>query len=226
MNKISLYVFLVLLYLGLSKGLSPSEQKNEYIVNSDVLAASFQGSPISVILLDTFQAGLVIKTYYLKIKLVKVFQSPKIIVVRTTKQYWKEVRNFTGMSIFRRDNNLVESMLPLPPGSLFIGHSGFGKWVFADSGERVWKFHKAYRNYPRLLLWGDFRPTQKFLKVMNVYIKNNEPFHGLNDEFGINGELSKKSLSLLIDQTRQKHITLKEHLKKYIAVPSWNNKGT
>lgn len=226
MNKISVYVFLVLLYLGLSKGLSPSEQKNEYIVNSDVLAANFQGSPLSIILLDSFQAGLVIKTYYLKLKLIRVFQIPKIVVVRTTSEYWEEVRAYAGMSIFRRDNNLVESMLPLPPGSLFLGHSGFGKWVFTDSGERVWKFHKAYRNYPNLLLWGDFRPTRKFLKVMNVYKKNNKPFHGLKKEFGLDGKLSKKNLSLLIDQTRQKQTSLQEHLKKYLAVPSWKPKGT
>lgn len=226
MNKISLYVFLVLLYLGLSKGLSPSEQKNEYILNGDVLAANFQGSPISILLLDTFQAGLIIKTYYMKLKIFRVFQSPKIIIVRTTKQYWKEVRNYAGMSIFRRDNNLLESNLPLPPGALFIGNSGFGKWVTSDAGERVWEFHRAYRNYPELLLWGEFTPNFKFYKVMNVFKKNNEPFHGLNNEFGLNGEISQKSLSQLIDQTRHRKINFKKHMEKYYTFPPWEAKGS
>ena len=69
------------------------------------------------------------------------------------------------MSVFRRKDPSQEgigSTLPLPPGALYVGDLAFGRWVYRDSGEKVWKFHRAYRNFPQFLGWKDFSPNIEF----------------------------------------------------------------
>ena len=52
MNRIIVYCFLLLLYLTLSKSLSPSELGINYLNNKESLSTLVPGSPVSVILTD------------------------------------------------------------------------------------------------------------------------------------------------------------------------------
>ncbi len=230
MNKFSLYILLILIFLGLSKGFSPSEQKTDYIINDRVLSHLFQEAPLSLMLLDTFQAGLLIKTYYLKLKIIKPFQVPHTIIVRTSKKFWKKIKAYKGMSIFRRKDQqlqkkpILESTTPLPPGSLYIGDPGYGTWVYADSGKKIWRFHKAYRNFSEVFHWGDFRPNFEFYKTMRIHQENNRPFFGFQNEFGEKGIVTLKQIQPMVDQTKVEKIQFKKHINKLILIPPWKTK--
>jgi hypothetical protein len=102
MNKISLYTLLILLFLGLSKSFSPSSQKTQFVVNEQVFASMFQGAPVSLVLLDAFQAGFLIKTHYLKFKFIHGFKQAETVVVRTNPTFWKKHQSNIGMTLFRR----------------------------------------------------------------------------------------------------------------------------
>lgn len=226
MNKISLYTLLILIFLGLSKSFSPSEQKTEHIVNDRVLSFFFSGSPLSIILKDTFQAGFLIKTYYLKLKVVHGFKAPEEIVVRTTEEYWDNLQDKIGMSIFRRkeiDN--VESTIPLPPGSLYLGDPSYGRWVYENSGQRIWRFHRPYRKkFPTIFGWGDWRPTYEFYKRIQVSETSNTEFKGLHKEFGTDGSITKKNYSAVEDQTRRTRLKFRKTMASFFWIPPWNKK--
>ena len=66
MNKFILYGILLLVYLGLSKSLSPTEFGVKYINNDEALAEIINGAPVSVILTDIHSTGFLIKTFYHK----------------------------------------------------------------------------------------------------------------------------------------------------------------
>ena len=247
LNKISLYVLLVLIFLGLSKSFAPAEKKTVFIANKEYLSIHYSGAPLSVILIDSFQTGFLIKTFYQKYKIFHGFKSPEIVTVRTSKNFWNETKSFQGMSLFRRaEKNNEESYTPMPPGSLYIGDPSFGRFE-NKSGEKLWKFHRAYKHYPEVFFWGDFRPTYAFFKTGFLHQKNDSPYYGLNNEFGENGIVTKEVLHKLIDsgsnlkrasyernktylnnsqlkQIKRRHIqkkNLKEHIKQFFKLPKW-----
>lgn len=222
MNKISLYTLLILIFLGLSKSLSPSAQKAIYIQNEKVYSGLFQGAPLSLILVDMFQAGFLIKTYYMKFKIVHGFKQSETIITRTSKKYWTANKDKIGMSLFRRyERDNRESVVPMPPGTLYIGDPAFGGWKFRNSGKREWYFHRAYRHFPFQFFWDDFRPTYEFYEKLQIYLKNEKPFFGLNQEFGTKGSItSHLNENSPYKREDQEYIFL-EHLSDYIDVPPW-----
>ena len=70
MNKLILYGILLLVYLGLSKSLSPGEYGIRYINKKEDLIDLIPGQPVSAILADMHSTGFLIKTYYQKYKIV------------------------------------------------------------------------------------------------------------------------------------------------------------
>ncbi len=68
MNKISLYILLILIFLAMSKSFSPSSQGAPFVVDERVYSNFFQGAPLSVVLVDSFTTGFLIKTYFHKYK--------------------------------------------------------------------------------------------------------------------------------------------------------------
>ena len=225
MNRISLFTLLILLFLGLSKSFSPSEKKTDYIVNERVLRHYFKSNdPISLILLDAFQAGFLIKTYYLKLKVVHGFKTPNTIVVRTSKKFWEKHEAHIGMSIYRKMSKKTSpSTVVLPPGSLYIGNSAFGRWQYHDSGEKYWYFYSAYRNFPSIFQWDTFRPSQAFYQAIVQHLKNELPFFGLHSEFGTEGHITKKILKNRIDQTIKEKVNFKDIWRTYITLPPWES---
>jgi len=225
LNKLSLYTLLILLFLGLSKNFSPSEQKTPLIPNEKVLGHYFVGAPLSVVLTENFQIGFLIKTYFMRLKVVHGFKSPEETIVRTSKEFWEKNKANIGMSIFRRDENKQEeSTIPQPPGSLYVGNLAFGRWGYANSGEKVWKFHKPYQHYSNIFGWLDFTPNFEFYKKMKIHLKNEQAFYGLNNEFGANGSITQKAFKERIGTNEFEKLTLKQFFKKFIKYPTWDHR--
>ncbi|MCO4792428.1 MAG: hypothetical protein KC493_01855 [Bacteriovoracaceae bacterium] len=222
MNKISLYVLLILIYLGLSKSFSPSEQRIPYIINEKVYANFFRGTPLSVMLIDSFQTGFLIKTYFQKYKVFHGFKSPEIVTVRTSPEFWNRNLKNLGLSLFRRyDGPNNTSTTPLPPGSLYIGNLAFGSWHYKNSGKKVWRFHRAYRHFPKIFAWREFNPSFEFFERMKIHIQHQQPFYGLENEFGEKGSVTSLTFNNSNDKTPEGRNKLSKHLKKFFHIPVW-----
>lgn len=225
MNKISLYTLLILLFLGLSKSFSPSAQRTTFVQNEQVFPGLFSGAPLSLILIDAFKAGFLIKTYYLKFKIVHGFKQPEFLIVRTNKKFYEKNQNNIGMSLFRRyERNSKESTTPLPPGSIYVGDPAFGGWKYHNSGQRLWHFHRVYRHFTRQFFWGKYRPTYEFFEKIQIHLKNETPFYGLNNEFGTEGTITNELFKNSPYRIRANDINFLDQLGKYIAIPQWSNK--
>ena len=110
MNKISIYLLLILTYLGVSKSFSPSKDETLYIPNEHALPSIFKGSPTTVILTDIMEVGLIMKTYIQKYLVIKRFEEPRYITVRTNNEYWE--KNIRHLLYFFCDNSPLAFLLP------------------------------------------------------------------------------------------------------------------
>jgi hypothetical protein len=217
MNKIALYILLVICYLGLAKSFSPTELGVSYITNREDLSLLANDAPVSVILTDMHSTGFIIKTHYHKYRVVYGFKAPDEIVVRASKKLTLENKKYIGMSVFRRNSrDLVDNFTPLPPGSLFVGDPAFGRWKMTNSGTKRWYFYRSYRSLPKLLRWGKFKPNIDFYNKVKAFIGQNKPFFGVNNEFGSMGSITKKEFPDYFDKNRIKNISFKKLMLDYI----------
>ncbi len=222
MNKLSLYVLLILLFLGLSKSFSLSSQQTVFVPNINVLPSLKNGAPISLILVDMYDAGFLIKTYYLKFKVIHGFKSAETLVVRTHVKFWEENKNNIGMSLFRRhERDEKESTVPLPPGSIFIGNQAFGSWKYHDSGKKIWQFHKVYRHFPKSFNWQEFRPSYDFYQSLKVHEENSTAFYGLANEFGTAGTVTEKMSMGSLSKRTKETISIYNYFTTYFKLPKW-----
>lgn len=223
MNKISLYTLLILLFLGVSKSFSPSVQKTSFIQNEQVLSSISPGAPLSILLIDAFEAGFLIKTYYLRFKIVHGFKTPEFLVVRTNKKYYQANKKNIGMSLFRRyERKKKESTIPLPPGSIYVGDPAFGGWRYVNSGERQWHFHKVYRHFSHQFFWGEYRPSFEFYQRIKTHMKSETAFYGLHDEFGTDGKITENLFKNSPYRKKNEVRDFLDQLKRYISIPSWS----
>lgn len=222
MNKISLYIFLILIFLGLSKSFSPSVIKTYHMKDVNVFADDLKEENFSIFLLDTLRTGFMIKTYFLKLKIIHGFKPAEYYTVRTTKKLFYHYKTYLGMSLYRiGEKSQSQNSTPMPPGTLFVGNPAYGHWKNHDSGQRFWQFHRAYQRFPQMFYWGDFRPSYQFFKNTQAAIKNQIPYLGNNHEFGINGIVTKENLKIQNEESSYIKIKLKRYIKKYITLPPW-----
>lgn len=221
MGKISLYVLLILIYLGLAKSLRPDERRYYFkgYESLDKSAELFR-PPTSVILLDSYSEGLMLKTYILKLRFIRVFSDNRDVTIKTSYKFWEQNAPNIGMSILRMDEGQERAdTTPLPPGSYFIGSFTFGSWRLLNSGERVWKFHRSYRDLPELLGWGKWRPTKEFYKKILIHRDQKLPFYGPNYEFGTEGSITKANLKRSNESKIFKKEKFMAHLKNLFSLP-------
>ena len=225
MNKISFYILIIFVFLGLSENLSPSKNKIPSLISIGNFNYNFKGAPLSLILLDSFESGVLIKTYYHKYKVVYAFKDFEIIVVRVSQKFWKKNLKNHKMSLFRRkeEGEALETV-PLPPGSLYIGDLRYGKWNVTNSGTKKWSFYNIYKHLPNVLLWQNFVPSFEFYEKMVIYKRNKKKFYGLNNEFGTNGSLLKKSKKIKKEKD-DLLVVLGRVLKRYISFPPFRRKN-
>ena len=215
-NKVIIYVSLIFLYLGLSKSLSPSELGISYVNNQKSLSEIVRGQPLSVVLVDVHSTGFIIKTYYHKYRIVYGFQTYEELIVRVSRNFMQKNMNNIGLSIMNRNNNGEVNFTPLPPGSVFIGDTRFGRWVRNKNNDEVkWIFHHAYRFLPKYLGIQDFKITFKFFEEISQSISNNKEFYGFNDEFGNKGEITKKYFPSFFKKKKANTDDLKLYMKNY-----------
>jgi len=219
-KQFSLYILLVLIFLGLSKSFSLSEKGTKFISNEHIYAHHFEGSPLSLILLDTFETGFLIKTYFHKYKIVHGFRPSKIKIFRVSASYYKKSNRYLGMSLFRREElEQIVDTLPLPPGALYIGDRSYGRWQQDDSGLKKWKFYRAYRDFPNLFIWGNWKPSLKFYQMMNIFKKNENPYYGLHHQFGRDGSVVTKNYTWAFHQ-EAKAIDFIQYIEKFFNIPT------
>ena len=219
MNKIFSIIFLVLLYLSIWP--VKSQKNTFYVAHQGHFSNMFHDEndrPIDVILKDTFQTGFLIKTYYMKFKVIYGFRDPEDITVRTSKHFFFANDPNREMSVFRRSErkDSPDGFVPLPPGALFIGDPAYGYWETEESGESRWRFLRGHKKFPEYLNWGDFRPTRNFSQILETHKNEGKAFYGINNEFGTEGMASgeKKNLSQKITQN-----FLKKRLEKFLFIP-------
>ncbi len=216
LNNVVIYILLLLVYLGLSKSLSPSEYGVNYVHNTESLSKLIGAGPASVILTDIHSTGFIIKTYYHKYKVVYGFQSYEEIIARVSGQFNDKNQKNIGLSIFRRYQDERITDTPLPPGTIFIGDRNFGSWRKNQDKDKVWKFYRVYRHLPSYLGWGEFTPTYSFYQEALVRENNNKPFYGFNDEFGFENELTKKYYPQYFQRNKERKIDFKGFFKDYL----------
>ena len=227
MRSLSLYIVLVLAYLGLSKSFSLSNQATAYIFNEQVYSNFFLGSPLVVVLAEQFKTGFLIKTHFHRYLVIHGFKDPEEIVVRTHRKHFEDSKKFVGLSIFRRsENSEIESSIPLPPGSLYLGDARFGRWKRSNDGKRRWFFHRAYKNFPKTFGWNDFRPSKDFLFKVQEAEKIEQPFFGEQGEFGPQGKITLASLIKKNKTDQNSYRGIRNLFQQYLQVPPWKIKNS
>lgn len=215
MYKFFLYSMLMIIYLGLAKALSPSEIGVHYLQNERGFAKLVKAPLATVILVDTHATGFLIKTYYQKFRVISGYDTVEEMIVRTSKEFAKKNLPHIGLSVYRRTDE-KEEFLPLPPGSLYIGNREFGEWRTSKSGITRWRFNKSFKNFPRYLGWGKFRPDDKFFEELKTNVSINQPFYGPKKEFGPNGKITKENFPHFFKDERMKKVELKTLLIEYL----------
>ena len=214
MHKIFLYTILVITYLGLAKALSPSEHGVQYLQNERAFSKLIKGNQSTAILIDTHATGFLIKTYYQKYRVISGYDNVEELIVRTSKEFAKKNMPHIGLSLYRKSDT-SEEFLPLPPGSLYIGNREFGDWKVSKTGRTIWKFNKGYKNFPKYLGWGKFRPDVDFFQQMRSYANLNLPYFGTKQQFGPNGKITRENFPQFFREERMKKVDMKTLLIEY-----------
>lgn len=214
MYKFFLYIMLIIIYLGLAKALSPSEIGVQYLQNSRGFSKLIKGNDATVILIDTHATGFLIKTYYQKYRVISGYDNVEEIIVRTSKEFAKKNLDNIGLSLYRKSET-GEEFLPLPPGSLYLNNRQFGEWKRNKKGIERWKFNKVFKNFPKYLGWGDFRPDLEFYQQMRSHVSLNQPYFGPNKEFGPEGMITQESFPQFFRDERKKKVEMKTLLIEY-----------
>lgn len=215
MYKFFLYTILTICYLGLAKALSPSEIGVHYLQNERGFARLIKGNSTTVILIDTHATGFLIKTYYQKYRVISGYDQVEELIVRTSKEFARKNMAHIGLSLYRKHRD-KEEFLPLPPGSTFVGDREYGNWRQTSSGRMLWKFYKPFKNFPRFLGWGKFRPDEEFERQMRTHIASNKPFFGLNQEFGPQGRITRTNFPQFFQNDRMKKVDMKTLMIEYL----------
>lgn len=214
MYKFFLYTILTILYLGLAKALSPSEIGVQYLQNEKGFSKMVKGQEATMILVDTHATGFIIKTYYQKYRVISGYDTVEELIVRTSREFAKRNMKYIGLSLYRKSLEKDET-LPLPPGSLYIGNRAYGEWKENKKGEVRWKFNKVFKNFPKYLGWGKFRPDQDFYQELRSSSSLGQPFFGPNGEFGPEGKITQENFPHFFKDERKKKVEMKTLLIEY-----------
>ena len=221
MVRISLYIFLTLIYIGFSKSIVPVKDNRSFLKSEKIFDSFFRSAPVSLVLIDMFEDGFFLKSYYLKLRIVHGFFPPEEIVIQTTHEYYRKNIKNLGMAIYQRKSlDLPGKLLPQPSGSIFIGDLTYGSWKLDKSGEKNWEFHHAFRQFPDFLGWGRFRPSTAFYEKLKVSDYYNQSFYGPNFEFGTEGSVSSKIFTASTSEKKEINKKILHHLIKLFTWPT------
>ncbi len=214
MYKFFLYLVLTISYLGLAKALSPSEVGVQYLQNEKGFSKILKEPSVAVILIDTHTTGFLIKTYYQKYRVISGYDNIEEMIVRTSREYAKKNLKNIGLSLYRKFEN-KEDFLPVPPGSNYVGNPEYGEWRTTKSGAVKWIFWKAFKDFPKFFGWGKWRPTEEYYQLLRSSQVNNKAFYGVEEEFGINGRITRENFPHFFRSERTKKVSMKDLLIEY-----------
>lgn len=206
---------LIIIYLGLAKALSPSEIGVHYLQNEKGFSKLIKSPVATVILVDTHATGFLIKTYYQKYRIISGYDNVEELIVRTSKEFARKNLPHIGLSVYRKTDDR-EEFVPLPPGSLYIGNREFGDWKKTKKGKSFWRFNKSFKNFPRYLGWGEYRPDLEFYDQMRTNVSLNKAYFGPENEFGPAGKVTQENFPHFFKDERMKKVELKTLLIEYL----------
>ena len=218
MNRFLIYLLIIFTYLGISKSFYPNKQVTISIPNKFAISSMFRNAPLSIILTDMDEVGLIMKTYLMKYMLISGYQEPISVTIKTNKTYWEESKEFIGMSIFRRkENEKASSTVPMPPGFHFIGDSSYGYWrINRQTKEKEWRFYRSSAKLKKYFSYGNYRPTHKMIRQARLSLKKETPFFGDNNEFGFNGRITRENLPAKIFNKKKFSVDYKKHFSRFL----------
>ena len=222
MNRFLIYLLIIFTYLGISKSFYPNKQVTISIPNKYAISSVFKNAPLSIILTDMDEVGLVMKTYLMKYLLISGYQEPISVTIKNNKKFWDESKKYIGMSIFRRkEKGNVASTIPMPPGFHFIGDSSYGYWkINKKTKQKEWIFYRSSSKIIRHFHYGDYTPTHKMIKNARISLKNEKPFFGLNNEFGLDGPITRAYLPAKIFTKKSNEVDYKKHFLRFFNYSS------
>ena len=221
MNKISLYILLILIFLGFSKSFSPNLKNINFIKDEKMFSRFIKDGPLSLILIESYEHGTFIKSYFQKYRVVHGFKPLKnqFIIFRTSKNFWEKGKMNVGMSLYRTEKaNTPGNSVPMPPGFLFVGDLAYGNWQ-TKNNSKVWTFQRSYAHFPKLFKWGSFIPNKKFFLKAVDHKKKGLPFYGEKNQF----KKTHSSQKALSENETSIHKILK-YLKSYWLFPQKREK--
>lgn len=222
MNKIALYIFIVLIFLAAIRGFVPDFKSKSYIEDESSYLKIFKDAPVSAILLDAYEMGFILKSYIHSYRVFKVFERSRTITFRVSHDYFQKTLGYIGLSLFRRSEGEDDrgSTVPVPPGSLFVGKPSYGSWRYKrGEREKVWVFYRRYRYFNQEFFWGDFLPNRDFYRALNRSLEENKVFRGLNNEFGSEGVLTQSRLSLNWYKNQNKKYSFGDYFNMLSKLP-------
>ncbi|MBF0313812.1 MAG: hypothetical protein HQK50_03225 [Oligoflexia bacterium] len=195
MNKFSLYILLVLAFLGLSQ--SPHSQRDSiYIADENAFVSKIkERSPFAIILTDYYKDGLIIHGHYHRYKIVSSVSRYRTIIARVSRKFAEKNINNIGMALYQRDAKEKKILTPSIPGWIFVNNPIYGYWetTYTKSSEqRIWRFHKSYAYIEKALGIHPETFTEESFKKASVFISHNAIFYGSKNEYGTFGAHTQK----------------------------------
>jgi hypothetical protein len=223
MNRFLIYLLIIFTYLGISKSFYPNKQVTVSIPNKYAISSMFKNAPLSIILTDMDEVGLIMKTYLMKYLLISGYQEPISVTIKTNKQFWEESKKFIGMSIFRRkEKGNEESTVPMPPGFHFIGDSSYGYWkIDRKTKVKNWFFYRSSSEIKKHFYYGKYRPTHEMIKKARLSLKKDKPFFGLKNGFGLDGNITRSNLPAKIFTKKSFSVDYKKHFLRFLDYSSF-----
>ena len=217
MNRFLIYLLVIFTYLGISKSFYPNKQITISVPNKAAIPSIFTSAPISIILIDMDEVGLIMKTYLMKYLIVSGYQDPVSVTIKTNKNFWDESKSFIGMSIFRRKDNQDDfSNVPMPPGFHFIGDSSYGYWKINKlTKKKEWFFYRSYSKLKKYFYYGSYRPTHEMIRKARSNLERKIPFFGLKKEFGKEGYITKKNLKAKFFNKKKFIVDYQKHFSRF-----------
>lgn len=214
MNRFSLYIIVVLIFLGLSKG--PNYiNKTEYAINVNSFEKLLNETPpYSVVLIDYFSYGVFIKSYYHKYKIIAPNHPSAIKVYRVSREFYESNLLNLGLSLFEINGRRESIKVPVPPGFIYIHDPIYGEWKVLDSNIKTWVFNRNFLSLERQLGLTGIEISSDFFLKAKILIEQERPFYGIHDEYGSKGVHTQKFIGeSLILKDPYHHIPITHYLK-------------
>ncbi|MBF0205622.1 MAG: hypothetical protein HQK53_01900 [Oligoflexia bacterium] len=219
MSKFSIYILLILTFLGLSQG-PYNKNRPLYITSERSLPRIFKEiPPFSVVLVDAFSTGIIIRSHYHKYRLITPNKHPQTAILQVSKDFFDRNVSNIGMAIYQQNLKKENILVPMPPIAIYIGLNAYGHWVSGENDEKVWKFHRAYAHLDRGLSSEDFKITEEFYQSVQFFRNQKLPFYGQNNEFGTTGSLTPKLFPEFFNKKNEDFsVDIKEILKRSLKI--------